>query len=198
MAPAPGWGAGARRREYNPILVQTEKSLNTAAPTNPPASPAPRRWWLWLALGAWAAVAYPISAPIAERQRFRVNDLSVISGAGEVLRSQDGTLYHLDASGQTRAVYPSPKSEPEPVPCLDCSVVSGVQLSRTNVLCMSSTAAELPAVRFEVPCRTWMPRSDVRGVIAALVFALPVLCVFILWGLIRRGQTPAEVQAPTL
>lgn len=136
---------------------------------------AARRLLFWGLLAIWAVVSYVIGERLAEDMRFRVNDFSVIPGAGLVMRDAAGVFYHVNTEGRARAIFPDLAPPVYQQECLDCTLVTGEQLSQTNDFCASGRRSELPELRFEIPCQTWAPIGEGHKVMAFVVFVLPLV-----------------------
>lgn len=145
-----------------------------------------KRLAVWLALGAWAVAAYLIGGWAAQDMRFRVNDLGAIPGAGTIMRDADGVFYHVNTQRKARAIYPSLDPPGYTDECLDCSIVTGEQLAQTQDFCVSSTPAELPELRFEVPCQTWGPIDEAQKIAGFVVFITPLLIGWAAGAVLRR------------
>ncbi len=148
----------------------------------------------WAIVLVWAAVCYQLGLLASDHMRFRVNDLSVIPGAGTIMRDADGVYYHVKNNGMAREIYPDLASADYNKPCYECALVTGEQMSQTNAFCASSTKSELPALDFELPCETWAPLGELHKAVGFAIFIIPL----ILFGLIRSlrnrsrvGQSPA-------
>ena len=155
----------------------------TAAPTGL----ASRRIY-WLLVLIWAAVSLVVGDRLAEGMKFRVNDLSVIPGAGMVMRDSEGVFYHVNADGRSRAVYPAESRTAEYKElCLDCVLVTGEQMSQTNNFCAAGIKNQMPKLDFELPCASWAVIGDGPKVVAVTLFLIPVLLVPLLRAIFRAA-----------
>lgn len=157
----------------------------------------------WVVAIGWGVAAWFIAQQLSAGMRFRVNDLAAIPGAGVTQRDAEGVYYHVNAAGKARAIFrPAADDDGKPTmdppvydyDCLDCTQVTGEQMSQTNEFCASGKLSELPTVRFEIPCKTWAPIGEGRKVVAFIVFIAPIM----LWWMLRavvnrlRRRTPAK------
>lgn len=158
----------------------------TATPASPALPASSRgRLLIWAGLAVWALVAAELGQHLARDMRFRVNDLSVIPGAGLISRDPSGVFYHVNNEGKARAIYPTLAPPVYQYDCLDCALVTGEQMSATNDFCASGREAELPDLQFEIPCRTWAPIGEGAKVMGFAVWFAPVG----LYGLLRLVQS---------
>jgi len=155
------------------------KSVLDSHPSDATRARSKQRSVIMLLLCAWGVAAYMIGGWVARDMRFRINDLSSIPGAGYIMRDPDGVFYHVNTAGRARAVFPKLESPGYAEECLDCTLVTGEQLSQTNQFCASSTRQELPHVRFEIPCETWGPIGEGQKIAGFLVFVTPLLLYWI-------------------
>lgn len=134
----------------------------------------------WGLLLAWAVVCFFAGERLSQDMKFRINDLSSIQGAGMVMRDVEGSYFHVNYLGQARAIYPD-LAAGYGSKCLDCVLVTGEKLAETSRFCAAGVKSKLPAVDFEVPCRSWAVMDDGSKVVAVTLFLIPVL----LWPLLR-------------
>jgi len=134
----------------------------------------------WTLVLLWGVASVLIADRMSENMKFRVNDLSVIPGAGMVMRDPEGVFYHVDSSGKARAVYPKQEASSRQL-CLDCVLVTGEQMSQTNDFCAAGVRSQLPKLEFELPCQSWAVMGDGTKVVAVTLFLVPVL----LWPMLR-------------
>lgn len=146
-----------------------------------------KRRLFWGIVVIWAVAAWFIGQALAERMRFRINDLSVIPGAGYIMRDQDGTFYHVNTEFKSRAIFPNLEPPVYQTDCVDCALVTGEQMSTTNEFCASARLDELPNLDFELPCKTWAPMGDGQRVIAFVVFIVPLVLYPILRAILDRA-----------
>ncbi|MDB5970583.1 MAG: hypothetical protein JWQ90_3033 [Hydrocarboniphaga sp.] len=145
------------------------------------------RLLFWGLLVIWAAISWQVSGPLSDSMRSRINDLSVIPGGGLVMRDPTGVFYHVNNAGRARAIFPELAPPVYQEVCLDCTLVTGEQLSQTNDFCISGTRKTLPALQFEIPCRTWAPLGEGHNVLAFGIFVVPLLGFWILRAILQRG-----------
>jgi hypothetical protein len=145
------------------------------------------RLLFWIVLAVWAAVSWHVAGPLADNMRSRINDLSVIPGAGIVMRDPTGIFYHVNNSGRARAIFPELAPPVYQEICLDCTLVTGEQLSQTNDFCISGTQKNLPNLQFEIPCRTWAPLGEGQNVLSFCIFIVPLLGFWILRAILQRA-----------
>lgn len=138
----------------------------------------------WVSLLLWAVASILIADRVADHMQFRINDLSVIPGAGMVMRDPEGTFFHVNASGKARAIYPVLETSYRQS-CLDCVLVTGEQMAQTNNFCASGVRTQLPKIDFEQPCASWAVIGDGPTVVAVTLFLLPVLLWPVLRALVR-------------
>jgi hypothetical protein len=129
----------------------------------------------------WGVVAFFISGQIADDMKFRINDLSVIYGAGQVMRDNEGSYYHVNADGKARRIFPALEGPVYQNLCLDCTLVTGEQLAQIRDFCAAGVRSQLPHIDFEVPCKSWAVMGDGTQVVAVTLFLVPIL----LWPLLR-------------
>lgn len=160
-------------------------------------SPAPSRLTArriyWLCVLIWGFASAVLGDRLAETMKFRINDLSVIPGAGMVMRDVEGVFYHVTGDGRARAVYPELASSYSSSACLDCVLVTGEQLSQTNDFCAAGVRSTLPRLEFELPCRSWAVLSDGPKVVSVTLFLVPILLLPMLRAIgraISRGGKP--------
>jgi len=146
-----------------------------------PPSRLPARRIYWLCVLIWGFASLVLGDRMAENMKFRVNDLSVIPGAGMVMRDVEGTFYHVAGDGRARAIYPTLAPDYSAAACLDCVLVTGEQLSQTNDFCAAGVRSLLPRLDFELPCRSWAVLSDGPKVVSVTLFLVPIL----LWPILR-------------
>lgn len=135
----------------------------------------------WIGVAVWALFAALIGDRVAQGMKFRVNDLSVIPGAGMVMRDPEGTFFHVDSLGRSRSVFPELGPAEHKELCLDCVLVTGEQLSKTNEFCASGVRNSLPKLEFELPCHSWAVMGDGPKVVSVTLFLIPIL----LWPVLR-------------
>lgn len=145
------------------------------------------RLLFWVLLVAWAGISWKVSGPLSDSMRSRINDLSVIPGAGQIMRDPSGVFYHINSAGRARAIYPELAPPVYQEVCLDCSLVTGEQLSQTNDFCISGIKKNLPQLQFEIPCRTWAPLGEGHNVLAFGIFVVPLLGFWILRTILQRA-----------
>lgn len=146
-----------------------------------PSSRLSARRIYWLCVLIWGFASLVLGDRLAENMKFRINDLSVIPGAGMVMRDIEGTFYHVASDGRARAVYPELAANYTAGACLDCVLVTGEQLSQTNDFCAAGMRSLLPRLDFELPCRSWAVLGDGPKVVAVTLFLVPIL----LWPILR-------------
>ncbi len=134
----------------------------------------------WGLLLVWAVAAYFVGGFVSEDMKFRINNLSGIPGAGMVMRNIEGEYFHVNDLGQARLIYPT-LAEGYSGRCLDCVLVTGEKLAATSDFCAAGVKRSLPAVSFEVPCRSWAVIDDGAKVVSVTLFLIPVL----LWPMLR-------------
>lgn len=139
----------------------------------------------WLLVFAWGVIALQLGDRIADEMKFRINDLSAIPGAGLVMRDSEGTFFHINEAGKARQIYPTLAPNEHKEECLDCALVTGEQLSQTNQFCASAVRKLLPAIEFELPCKTWAVMGDGNNVVTVSLFLLPLLSLPLLRTLLR-------------
>lgn len=149
---------------------------------------ARRRMVLWTLLGVWGIVAYVLGGRLSVDMRFRVNDLSTIPGAGLVQRDADGVFYHVRPDGKARAIFPSLETPGYTQECLDCTLVTGEQMSQTNDFCISGKRSELPKLAFEIPCHTWGPIGEGQKVMGFVLFIVPIAMLLLIRSVLRKLQ----------
>ncbi len=139
---------------------------------------AKRLYWSLLLL--WGIVCFFAGDRLAQDMKFRINDLSSVQGAGMVMRDVEGAYFHVNYLGEARQIYPdlSPEYNER---CLDCVLVTGEKLAEISQFCAAGIESKLPAIQFEVPCRSWAIMDDGSKVVSVTLFLLPVL----LWPLLR-------------
>lgn len=140
----------------------------------------------WCVLGGWAFASWVLAAPVSQNVRERINDLSVVPGAGIVMRDAEGVFYHVNPEGKARAIYPELAPPLYAEACYDCTLVTGEQLSQTNDFCITGEPRTLPQLDFEIPCHTWAPQGTGRRVIAFGLFAVPLFAFWVLRALLQR------------
>lgn len=134
----------------------------------------------WILVLIWGVISILVADRIADQMKFRINDLSVIPGAGMVMRDPEGIYYHLNSAGKARPVFPTLEADYTEL-CLDCQLVTGEQLSQTNAFCAASEREKLPAIQFELPCQSWAVMGDGTKVVAVTLFMVPL----VLWPMLR-------------
>lgn len=139
-----------------------------------------RRVFWTLAL-LWGIASFFIGPWLAQDVRFRVNDLQAVPGAGYIARDAEGTYYHINNAGRARAIFPTLETAIYRYECLDCTLVTGEQMSQINDFCASAERESLPDLQFEIPCRTWAPQYDLPKFLSFIVFLIPLLT----WPMIR-------------
>lgn len=136
----------------------------------------------WLVILAWIPMSYVIAGHVYKGMKFRVNDLSEISGAGAIMRDAEGNYYHvINPSSDTpdgRKIFPELSPPIYDYLCLDCSMVSNVQLSRTREFCVAGIPNQLPKLIFENPCKSSIPMGKSHNTIWALFFIVPIVIYF--------------------
>lgn len=155
-----------------------------------------KRRIFWTLVLLWGIASYFIGPWLAQDMRFRVNDLSVIPGAGYIARDPEGIYYHVNPAGKARAIFPTLEAPIYRYECLDCTLVTGEQMSQINVFCASAERATLPELQFEIPCRTWAPQFDLPNFLTFAVFLVPLIgwpiLRFLIWGRRTLPQPPAR------
>lgn len=161
----------------------------------PPSRLSARRVY-WVCVLIWAFASAVLGDKMAETMKFRVNDLSVIPGAGMVMRDVEGTFYHVTSDGRARAIFPQLADDYSAAACLDCVLVTGEQLSQTNEFCAAGVRSQLPKLGFELPCRSWAVLGDGPKVVSVTLFLIPLLLLPILRALARaiRGAKPGKAR----
>lgn len=134
----------------------------------------------WSLVLVWGVAAILIADRLSEQMKFRVNDLSVIPGAGMVMRDPEGVFFHVNSAGKARSVYPELGKDYKQQ-CLDCTLVTGEQLSQTNTFCAAGVRSKLPNLIFELPCKSWAVMGDGTKVVAVTLFLVPL----VLWPTLR-------------
>lgn len=150
------------------------------------------RLLFWGLLAIWAAISWKVSGPLSDNMRSRINDLSVIPGAGLVMRDPTGIFYHVNNAGRARAIFPELAPPVYREICLDCTLVTGEQLSQTNDFCIAGTKKNLPNLQFEIPCRTWAPLGEGHNVLAFGIFLGPLLLFWMLRAVLQRATAPKQ------
>jgi hypothetical protein len=145
------------------------------------------RLLFWLLLAIWAAISWKVSGPLSDNMRSRINDLSVIPDAGIVMRDPTGVFYHVNNAGRARAIFPELAPPVYQEVCLDCTLVTGEQLSQTNDFCIAGTKKNLPNLQFEIPCRTWAPLGEGHNVLAFGIFIVPLLLFWVLRAVLQKS-----------
>jgi len=151
--------------------------MQTIAPARSKLT-ARRLYWGLVLL--WGVVSVVVADRLSDHMKFRINDLSVIPGAGMVMRDPEGTFFHVNSTGKARAVYPTQETSYRNL-CLDCVLVTGEQMSQTNDFCASGVRSKLPKIDFELPCSSWAVMGDGTKVVAVTLFLVPLL----LWPMLR-------------
>ena len=105
------------------------------------------RLLFWLLLAGWAAISWQLTDVPARAMRSRINDLSEIPGAGLIMRDPTGVFYHVNNAGRARAIFPELAPPVYDEVCLDCTLVTGEQLSQTNEFCIAGSQKSLPPLR---------------------------------------------------
>jgi hypothetical protein len=155
--------------------------LSAAMPTSPSMrNKLSARRIYWALLLVWGLASVAIADRLAETMKFRINDLSVIPGAGMIMRDPEGTFFHVNSASKARAIYPELEASYHRE-CLDCSLVTGEQMSQTNDFCAAGVKSKLPKIDFELPCQSWAVMGDGTKVVAITLFLVPVL----LWPMLR-------------
>lgn len=134
----------------------------------------------WGFVIVWGVLSFLIADRVADHMKFRINDLSVIAGAGMVMRDPDGTFYHVNPAGKAKAIYPELGSDYKQQ-CLECTLVTGEQMAQTNDFCAAGVRTQLPKIDFELPCESWAVIGDGPKVVAMTLFLVPLL----LWPMLR-------------
>lgn len=150
---------------------------------------AAARLLFWAMLAVWAVISWNVSGPMSDNMRSRINDLSPITGAGLVMRDPAGVFYHVNPAGRARAIFPELAPPVYQEVCLDCTLVTGEQLSQTNDFCISGVKKSLPNLQFEIPCRTWAPLGEGHKVLAFGIFIVPLLGFWILRAILQRAAS---------
>ena len=96
------------------------------------------------------------------------------------MRDPEGTFFHVNTSGKARMVFPDLHTS-YGQSCLDCTLVTGEELSKTNTFCASGVPGALPKIDFELPCQSWAVIGDGPKVVAITLFLVPLL----LWPMMR-------------
>lgn len=148
------------------------------------------RLLFWLLLAGWAAISWQLTDVPARAMRSRINDLSVIPGAGLIMRDPTGVFYHVNNAGRARAIFPELAPPVYDEVCLDCTLVTGEQLSQTNDFCIAGTQKSLPRLEFELPCHTWAPLGEGHKVMAFGMFIVPLLVFWAVRAVLQRVGTP--------
>lgn len=129
----------------------------------------------------WGVVAFFISDHVADDMKFRINDLSVIYGAGQVMRDDEGKYFHVNADGKARQIFPVLEPPVYENLCLNCTLVTGETLAQNRDFCAAGVRSQLPRIDFELPCKSWAVMGDGAKVVAVTLFLVPVL----LWPILR-------------
>lgn len=145
----------------------------------------------WSLVLVWGLVSVVVADRLADHMKFRINDLSVIPGAGMVMRDPEGTFFHVNASGKSKPVYPDLGTEYKNL-CLDCVLVTGEQLAQTNTFCAAGVRSSLPAIEFQQPCQSWAVMGDGTKVVAITLFLVPLLLWPMLKAIVRAVLTTAK------
>lgn len=151
--------------------------MQTIAPARSKLT-ARRIYWGLVLL--WGLVSIAIADRLADHMKFRINDLSVIPGAGMIMRDPEGTFFHVNSAGKSRAIFPELARDYRQ-PCLDCVLVTGEQMAQTNNFCAAGVRTTLPKIDFELPCQSWAVMGDGTKVVAITLFLVPLL----LWPMLR-------------
>jgi hypothetical protein len=146
-----------------------------------PSSRLNSRRIYWAMVIVWGLVSLVISDRLADDMKFRINDLSTIYGAGQVMRDNEGTFYHVNSTGKARRIFPVLEGPVYKELCLDCTLVTGEQLAQVREFCAAGVRTQLPAIDFELPCKSWAVMGDGTKVVGVTLFLVPIL----LWPLMR-------------
>lgn len=150
-----------------------------SAPNSSSRLNARRIYWAMVII--WGLIALVISDRLADNMKFRINDLSTIYGAGQVMRDNEGNFYHVNPAGKARKVFPTLEAPVYKDLCLDCTLVTGEQLSQVREFCAAGIRTQLPRIDFELPCKSWAVMGDGTKVVGVTLFLVPIL----LWPLMR-------------
>jgi len=134
----------------------------------------------WALVLVWAVISFTLADRMADGMKFRINDLSVIPGAGMIMRDTEGGFFHVNQDGKARMIFPELGAGYRDQ-CLDCTLVTGEQMSQTNEFCAAGVRTQLPKLDFELPCQSWAVIGDGPKVVAVTLFLVPLL----LWPLLR-------------
>ncbi len=145
----------------------------------------------WGLLVVWGYASWHLAEPIAFHMRERINDLTVVPGAGIIQRDAEGVFYHVNMAGKARPIFPELGPPNYQEACYDCQLVTGEQLSQTNDFCITGIPESLPKLDFEIPCRTWAPQGTSRRVVAFGLFVAPLLAFYLLKNLLTRRAAAA-------
>lgn len=151
-----------------------------------------RRRTFWAVVLVWALASWFIGLSLSDRMRFRVNNLDAVPGSGHIMRDQEGAFFHVNQQNKARQIYPELEAPVYQQECIDCSLVTGEQMSRTNDFCASATKAQLPSLDFETPCRTWAPMGDGERIMAFVVFIVPLVLYPVLRAILDKLLNPAK------
>lgn len=146
----------------------------------PPRNKLAARRIYWGFVLVWGIASILIADRLADQMKFRINDLSVIPGAGMVMRDTDGSFFHVNSSGRSRMIFPELQTDYREL-CLECTLVTGEELSKTNQFCAAGVRTQLPRIDFELPCSSWAVIGDGPKVVAITLFLVPLL----LWPMLR-------------
>ena len=135
----------------------------------------------WTLVALWGIVSYFAGDWLAADAKFRVNNLSAIPGAGYIARDAEGIYYHINNARRARAIYPELGPPVYDYQCLDCTVVTGEQLTQINQFCATGRRETMPQLDFEIPCSTWAPQHDLPKFLSFAVFLVPLM----LWPIVR-------------
>ena len=151
-----------------------------------------------LVIFLWAVGSYFISDIAHEGMKFRVNDLAEIKGAGAIMRNAKGEYYHvLNPSSNApdgRKIFPQLAPPLYDYKCLDCSMVSNVQLSRMREFCIAGIPAQMPSLVFENPCKSSIPLGKSANTMWAIFFTVPLIIYFF----IRSSQNARKTYNDTV
>lgn len=151
-----------------------------------------------LAILLWIPGAYLLSSQAHKGMKFRVNDLNEIKGAGAIMRNAAGDYYHvLNPSSNApdgRKIFPKLAPPLYNYKCLDCSLVSNVQLSRMREFCVAGIPNQMPNLIFENPCKSSIPLGKSEKTMWGIFFIVPLIIYFF----IRSSRNARETYNKTV
>lgn len=146
----------------------------------------------------WIPASFVLANLAHQGMKFRVNDLSEIKGGGAIMRNAAGEYYHVvnpsSNAPDGRKIFPRLAPPLYDYKCLDCSVVSNVQLSRMREFCVAGIPNQMPNLIFENPCKSSIPLGKSEKTIWAVFFIVPLVVYFF----IRSSKTARSTYNKTV